>query len=457
MDCSVVIPCHGGVALTRACVDALAEQAPRPAEVVLVDNCSPDDTRSLAGRHGLVRVLRQATNLGFAGGVNAGIRAARAPRILVLNNDTLPAPGMLRELHAVLDSDPRIAAVAPVSNHVKGPARLPIGDVGRDPVQRARIAAELATAPPLQDVDTLAGLCLLLRRSVLDEVGLFDERFGHGNFEDDDFCLRLRLRGHRLVIARRAFLHHEGHATFRAMGLDLKEEIARRFTQFAAKWQNDPAGRATIAAIRGDAATAAAESLDARLRWPRWADADWLLAKASLQRGDRDAASAALRACLRECPFHTDAAVALCCLSIADSATPERDVTTLASSHHLSSDHEARLFAALGELAYRRGDHRTAAAHFAAASERRPTDGELQNWLGLARLAADDLDAASSAFETAIRHGCALAHTNLGITLHRRGRTTAAREAFARAVELLPDHDVARQNLASCVAGAGGR
>lgn len=457
MRCSVVIPCHGGVELTRACVDALVRQDPPPAEILLVDNASPDDTPALHGRHGTVRVLRQERNLGFAGGVNAGIRAATSPWILVLNNDTLPAPGMLRELLSIAAADPRIGAVAPVSNHVKGAAMLPIGSRGRDAAERERIAAELQRFPIReQDVDTLAGLCLLLHRTTLDRLGLFDERFGHGNYEDDDFCLRLRLHGLRLVVARRAFLHHEGHATLRSMGLDLAGEIGRRFVQFAAKWSADPAGRAVIAAMRGDIAAAGGHAAAARAAWPLWPDADWHIARHGALLGRHDTAAAHLAALLRACPRHSEAAVERIAALLAadDRAGADHELAALGAAFHLSPAHVARVHAALGEHAYRHGDFAAAADEFAAALAAAPQDGALHNWIGLCCLGAGDLLGATTAFESAVGAGFALAHTNLGITWHRRGHRERASESFARAVELLPDDPVARQNLAACAAPA---
>ena len=71
----------------------------------------------------------------------------------------------------------------------------------------------------LQDVESLAGLCLMFDRTTLEALGGFDEVFGLGNFEDDDLSLRARLRGGRLVVVRSAFVHHRGSRTFKALGV----------------------------------------------------------------------------------------------------------------------------------------------------------------------------------------------------------------------------------------------
>jgi len=460
MRCSVVIPCHNGADLTRHCVQSLlAQEGATPAEILLVDNASSDDIGSLARLHPSVRVLRQASNLGFGAGTNAGIRASRGELVLLLNNDTRAATNLLLELTRVLDSSPAIGAVAPVSNHVKGPARLPVGAIGRNAADRAAIAAALRpSTAAVQDVDSLAGLCLLLRRPTLDRVGWFDERFGHGNFEDDDLCLRLRLHGYRLVIARRAFLHHEGHATFRALGLDLPTEIQRRRRQFLDKWRPDPAGRATIAAMHADLRGAATAAAAAQRIWPQWPDADWHLARWHASNDDHAAAARHLRNLLRSCPQHSDAALALgrALRSLGDDDAAGAHLLQTARTFHLDAMQLARVLGELGQLDLRRNRPASATAHFLAAAALQPADGSLHNWAGVCQLAGGDLEAAERSFRTAAAADFALAHTNLGICLHRLGRGDEARRSFERAVALLPDDATARQNLlAAAGAGAG--
>lgn len=452
MQCSVVIPCFNGAALTRACIASLLAQVGAPAlEILVVDNGSTDDTAELGALDPRVRVLRQPHNLGFAGGVNAGIRAARHPLILVVNNDTQAAANLLQELVAALDCDPRIGAVAPVSNHVKGRAYLPCGSGGREPDRRAEIAAELAQHHVrLQDSDTLAGLCLLFRRRVVDEVGWFDERFGHGNFEDDDWCLRLRLHGYRLVIARRAFLHHEGHATFKAMGIELKAAIEQRQAQFIAKWQHDPAGRATIAALHGDLAGAAAAAACARRAWPHWPDADWHLARWHAANGDTEGAANHFAAFLRQCPRHSEAAIELGVqlLHAGAAEAAQRQFAWTSTHCQMTPETQLYLLRRIGEHAERNGHWHTAASSFRAALTLAPDDGALHNHLGLCELQSDDVAAAQESFTRAIERGFALAHTNRGICHHREARLELALADFETAAILLPQDRVAQNNRA---------
>src|SRR5262249_16421330 len=88
------------------------------------------------------------------------------------------------------------------------------------------------------DTDRLVGFCLLVRRKVLDDIGLLDEQFGIGNFEDDDFCRRAVGKGYRAVIAVDAFVHHFGHRTFIGAGGDFAALMDENQQKFDAKWKN---------------------------------------------------------------------------------------------------------------------------------------------------------------------------------------------------------------------------
>lgn len=449
MTCSVVIPCHNRVDLTRACLHSLHGQVSAPdLEILVVDNGSHDATPLLTGP--AVRVLSLHENRGFAAGVNHGLRHARGDTVLVLNNDTQLADNVLSELHAALARDQAIAAAGAVSNEVKGHAQIEVGRRGETATGRRQIADELRTAPRLQDVTTLSGLCLLVRRAALDTVGLFDERFGHGNFEDDDLCLRLRLHGHRLVLARRAFVHHEGHATFAALGLDVFAEIRRRRRQFDAKWRSDPAGRATIAALDDDPVRAGASAEAGRLAWPRWVDADWHLGRAAAARRDPLRAARHFTALLRHCPQHVDAQLALGACQL-EANLPEQAQATFAfaARQPLSRVQQQYLLEQLGAHAYRDGRPGDAEASFrASASLGGDPHGLLHNWIGLCQLASGAVVAAERTFATAAEHGLGIAHTNLGICAVQRGDLATARRHFATACERAPDDPVARENYA---------
>jgi GT2 family glycosyltransferase len=449
MQCSVIIPCHGGAALTEACVVSLLAQAgSHDLEILLVDNKNEPETARLAALHPCIRVLPQPHNRGFAGGVNQGLAAARHPYLLVLNNDTLAAPHLLTRLHATLAADVRIGMAAPVSNYVKGEARLDVGNRGATAAGLAAIEDELTSAAGIaQDVSSLSGLCILLHRTTLEQLGPLDERFGHGNYEDDDWSLRARILGYRLVIARDAFLHHEGHQTFKSLGIDLKEQLQLRRAQFVAKWQGDPAGAAVLCA-ETDLLAAGPLAEAARKHYPRFLDADWILARSYLARNEPAAATAHLGAFLRQCPRHTGAVALLgsCLLHLQRFAQAEAVWRQGLQDCWFEPRQAADILRQLGNEAQRRGLLECAIANYETALQLLPGDPTLANALGVAHISARQFAQAIPLLERAAASGFALAHTNLGICYFQLGDSQKALAQFALASQKLPDDPTAQAN-----------
>jgi glycosyltransferase involved in cell wall biosynthesis len=169
-----------------------------------------------------VRVVHNDTNRGFAAACNQGAEVAAGEVVVFLNNDTLPVD---RWLDLLLEpfADPGVVAAGPRSNFVFGPQLVP--DVPYDPARMPELRRFVREwrerhAGEVTEVERLVGFCLAVRRDAFRAVGGFDEGFGAGGWEDADLCSRLRSAGGRLVIAHAAFVHHVGHATFDANGLD---------------------------------------------------------------------------------------------------------------------------------------------------------------------------------------------------------------------------------------------
>lgn len=216
---AAVIPHLDRLADTAACCRALAAQTRPPAAILVVDNGSTAHApEELAAACPDARILRLETNRGFAGGANAGIRAALArPEIgfvWVLNNDTVAAPDALEKLVSAAAGDSRAGLVGcPLLEGTAetGRRRVPPGKMLRGPWAIPVFPKE-GERP-----DYLSGACLLIRREVLDDVGEFDEGFFFF-FEDADFSRRAVARGWRLAVAEDAQVEHRGSATIRRMG-----------------------------------------------------------------------------------------------------------------------------------------------------------------------------------------------------------------------------------------------
>jgi N-acetylglucosaminyl-diphospho-decaprenol L-rhamnosyltransferase len=207
---AVVVNYEAGPLLARCVRSVLADRSAGPAEVVVVDNGSRDDSVERVRRElPEVRVVRAPGNVGYARGANLGIAACRAPVVAVLNPDTELTPGTAGAMLARLDREPRLAAVGPRVRNPDGsdyPSARTVPSVvdaiGHGalglfaPRNRfTRRYRQLDTDPARERrVDWLSGAAVWLRRDALDDVGGWDERY-FMYMEDLDLCWRLRRRG----------------------------------------------------------------------------------------------------------------------------------------------------------------------------------------------------------------------------------------------------------------------
>jgi GT2 family glycosyltransferase/2-polyprenyl-3-methyl-5-hydroxy-6-metoxy-1,4-benzoquinol methylase/tetratricopeptide (TPR) repeat protein len=234
---SIVILTHNQLEYTRLCVESILDRTDEPIELVFVDNGSTDGTADYLRTMDGAKLIVNPENRGFPAGVNQGIGAASGRNILLLNNDVVVTTGWLGRLLRALDSAPDVGLVGPCSNHVSGPQQIPADYDDLAALDGFAWDHGKANAGRYRPVDRLVGFCLLIRREVIERIGLFDERFGVGCFEDDDFCRRAAAAGYRLLIAADAFVHHFGSRTFRASGVDLGRLLRENEKVYREKWQ----------------------------------------------------------------------------------------------------------------------------------------------------------------------------------------------------------------------------
>ena len=214
---SVVIPVYNALPDLKACVESLERTARGLYELILVDNGSrPDTRRFIDGLKGAVKI-RNKTNLGFSKAVNLGLKAASCGYIAVVNSDVVFFDGGLQGLAACLDADPAAGMAGPLTNRTVGVQRVVLDPkLEKSSASLAFFAQAMRLKFPGERfyVHRLVGFCFMLRRAAYESVGLLDERFGTGCFEDFDYCLRLRQAGWKLKAAKDVFVWHRHHASF---------------------------------------------------------------------------------------------------------------------------------------------------------------------------------------------------------------------------------------------------
>ena len=214
---TVVIPNWNGERFLDVCLSSLRHQTFRDFETILVDNGSSDGSVAFMEENfPEVRVVRLPENRGFSAAVNAGIRASGAEFVVLLNNDTEADPGWLEALVRAAEehSEAGLFASKLVDYHDRRlldgagdavrrsglPYRLGHGEIDRGQFEREALVFSACAA------------AALYRRSVFEDVGLFDEDF-FSNCEDWDVGFRAQLAGYRCVYVPGSVVYHVGSAS----------------------------------------------------------------------------------------------------------------------------------------------------------------------------------------------------------------------------------------------------
>ncbi|MBI5287629.1 MAG: glycosyltransferase family 2 protein [Chloroflexi bacterium] len=231
---SVIIVNYNGGAIVRLCLDHLWPQLRPDWDVTLVDNASPDRSADgLEDRFPGLSVVNNPRNVGFARANNQAIPRTAGDYVLLLNPDVVITPGALETALAYMDANPDVSILGP---------RILLPDGRLDPAAHRsfktpatyfyRMSGLSRWFPrhrsfghyyltyldenAIADVDSVVGAFLLIRRSVIDEIGLLDERF-FMYCEDEDWCWRAKQAGGRVVYHPGVVVHHRKGSSSRTV------------------------------------------------------------------------------------------------------------------------------------------------------------------------------------------------------------------------------------------------
>ena len=215
---SIIIPNWNQFSLLATCLESLQTQTFREFETIVVDNGSTDGSpASVKNQFPWVRLIELETNTGFATANNIGLEHATGEYIVTLNNDTRAEPDWLEELVKPVENDPQIGMVGSRTCVWDSPDIIDTlgGRICRDGMSRGAFRGQSFSSLNLPDLVPIlypSPCAALYRRSMLDEVGFFDDDF-FAYAEDTDLGLRARWMGWEAVAATNAIVHHLYSAT----------------------------------------------------------------------------------------------------------------------------------------------------------------------------------------------------------------------------------------------------
>ena len=238
MGCDIIIPVWNQLQLTRDCIEYIARNTHYSYRLIIIDNGSEEETQKYLGElsrdnYRQIKLIRNEVNLGYVKAVNQGLQISDAPYVCLLNNDVLVGKSWLTEMIGIANSDAKIGVVNPVNDEIDS----------KSAEELLRYKTEKLNSCHGQFIEIMGamGFCMLIKREVVSKIGLLDEIFGIGGYDDMDYSRRVWQAGYKCVKAKGAFVIHRVHSSFDSLGKKRKRKIGRQTRAlFWKKWGTIP-------------------------------------------------------------------------------------------------------------------------------------------------------------------------------------------------------------------------
>ncbi len=213
---SFIILSYNTIDYTRNCIESIRNTCYVECyEIIIVDNASTDGSVEWLREQDDIILVENTENAGFPAGCNQGIKAACPENdIFLLNSDTVMLPQSLFWLRIGLYSSKNVGAAGGGTNL---PGNSRIIDMQFETTEEHMTFCSGLNSPCLNPYEMKAYLimfAMLIRRDALNKTGLLDERFSPGNFEDNDYGLRLLENGYKCILCHNSYICHFGSKSF---------------------------------------------------------------------------------------------------------------------------------------------------------------------------------------------------------------------------------------------------
>lgn len=243
----IVVNWNTGDLLWRCLESIYADLSEVQAEVLVVDSASTDQSLAAAQEQfPQARYIQTPVNVGFGSANNLALRQAKGDYLWLLNPDTLVHPGAIKTLLNFMKQNPRVGAAASRLLNADGSLQYscsPEPTLGREFLRMCHLGSvrpdgyysmETWDLVDPRRVEVILGACMLVRRTALDQAGLFDERFFMYS-EEVDLCRRIRLAGWEIYWVPQALVTHYGGQSTRQMAAEMFVQLYRAKIEFFRK------------------------------------------------------------------------------------------------------------------------------------------------------------------------------------------------------------------------------
>lgn len=239
---SIIIPVYNQFRYTYACLAAIREHTDLDSyEILLADDCSTDATMRITEIVSGIRVIRTKTQSYFLKNCNHASAYARGSYLLFLNNDTQVQKGWLSPLVNLMEREPDAGIVGSCLIYPDGRLQEAGGIVWRDGSAWNYGNGKNPAMPEyryVKEADYISGASILVRRSVWEALGGFDERFAPAYCEDSDLAFSVRQLGYRVLYQPASLVvHFEGTSNGKESGQGIKAYQETNQKKFYAKWK----------------------------------------------------------------------------------------------------------------------------------------------------------------------------------------------------------------------------
>jgi len=216
---TIGIPVRDALKYLEITMDSVIKNTITTFEIILVDDNSNAETKERLKYFSQIKFVKLITNpmvRGFPANCNTIIKNASYDKICLLNSDVYAPYGWDVKLVEALNT---YSIVGPSTSHIHGVQQQKEAFDNKDKWDANQIEAYAIKIANLyrneiQEIETVGGFCYCITKQLINEIGMFDTRFGLGSFEESDLSMRARLKGHKNVWVKGSYIHHFGHKTF---------------------------------------------------------------------------------------------------------------------------------------------------------------------------------------------------------------------------------------------------